>query len=314
MASDAGLLKIRLFKRLGISFAGSDMEGFDSSKVRDLLCFLLLHRDKPHSREVLASLLWSEQCTTSQSRKYLRNALWRLHSAIGQYDVLEQSGLLSIDPEWVTLRSVRVLWLDLSVFEKAYQAAKGAPGGALSAAVAEQLRQAVALYSGELLENCYEEWCLFERERMAQLYFSMLDKLVLFSESQGSPEAALSYANEILKWDPARERTHYLKMRILYQSGDRTGALRQFGKCERTLRRELDIEPCDDTLALYEEVKQGRLHFMRSAGVEHQATAAAHDMRALDQLDRDTEKLRRSVDKVLTLLRPDKNVPSSDCR
>jgi hypothetical protein len=41
----------------------------------ELFCYLLLHRNKPHPRELLATVFWPE-CTTVQSRKCLRQALW----------------------------------------------------------------------------------------------------------------------------------------------------------------------------------------------------------------------------------------------
>ena len=59
----------------------------------------------------------------------------------------------------------------------------------------------------------------------------------------------------ILRYDRARERTHRQLMRLLYMSGDRTGALRQYERCVSALREELGVQPDKLTLALYEEIR-----------------------------------------------------------
>ena len=36
-----------------------------------------------------------------------------------------------------------------------------------------------SVYRGDLLEGCYQDWCLFERERLQNAYLAMLDKLMV---------------------------------------------------------------------------------------------------------------------------------------
>ncbi|NIN69138.1 MAG: hypothetical protein GTO63_31510, partial [Anaerolineae bacterium] len=81
--------------------------------------------------------------------------------------------------------------------------------------------------------------CLYERERLQNMYLAILDKLVSYSEVQGAYEAGLGYGSRILSYDGARERTHRRLMRLYYLAGDRTAALRQYDSCVEALRREL---------------------------------------------------------------------------
>ena len=62
--------------------------------------------------------------------------------------------------------------------ERAFQNARGIPGENLEALQAEDLKQAVAVYQGELLQGWYQDWCLCERERFRDMYLAMLDKLM----------------------------------------------------------------------------------------------------------------------------------------
>ena len=56
---------------------GVSVNGFESDKMRALLAYLLIERDRPHRREALAALLWPDQ-TDSEARHSLRQSLYIL--------------------------------------------------------------------------------------------------------------------------------------------------------------------------------------------------------------------------------------------
>lgn len=260
-------LHITLFGKFSIQYDGRVFAGCEASKVQELFCYLLIHRDRPHAREMLASLLWGDHCTTSQSKKYLRDALWRLQSALKAQTGFSNSGLLLAEPDWIELHSIGELWLDLAIFEEAYAAAEGIPGPNLDERSAEALECAVGLYKGFLLENSYQDWCLCERERLHQIYLIMLDKLMEYCEARHEYEVGLSYGRRILWYDRAREHTHQQMMHLYYLAGYRSGALRQYERCVVSLREELDVGPSRSTIALYEQIRDDRLNQLaRSSG------------------------------------------------
>src|SRR5438876_1093845 len=96
---------------------------------------------------------------------------------------------------------------------------------------------------GYLLQGCYQDWCLCERERLQQLYLGALDRLMEYSEIHGEYAAGLTYGGRILRLDCARERTHRGMMRLYHLNGDRTAALRQYERCAATLKKELGVLP-----------------------------------------------------------------------
>ena len=75
------MLRVQLFGNLRIQDDGRRLECFQSNRAKELFCYLLLHRDHPHSRETLAGRFWAN-CDKNQSRKYLRQALWQLHQSM----------------------------------------------------------------------------------------------------------------------------------------------------------------------------------------------------------------------------------------
>ena len=118
-----------------------------------------------------------------------------------------------------------------------------------------ELRQAVDLYNGNLLEGWYQDWCLFERERLQHIHHMMLQKLMDHCEARQDYEAGIEYGMRILRSDLARERTHRGLMRLHYMAGNRTEALRQYERCAAILHQELEVEPDQQTVALYKQIQ-----------------------------------------------------------
>jgi len=247
-------LTVHLFGRLAISCDGAAINGLVSRKVQELLCYLILHRHRPHQRECLASTLWSNT-PTAQSRANLRKVLWKLQSVFSDAGAVAP---IAIGGEWIQVGTEGGVWCDVSELELAFQQVTGAASDAISEACAQRAEQAIGLYRGELLEGWYQDWCLFERERLQNIYLALLDKLMAYYERRGQLEAAIAHGNTILRYDRARELTHRHLMRLLVLAGDRTGALRQYERCAHIMREELDTGPSEPTLALFEQIRADR--------------------------------------------------------
>lgn len=253
-------LQIGLLGTFDVRRNDEPVVGLEGRKVQDLLAFLLLQRSRPYSREYLAELLWGQRAP-AQSKKYLRQTLWQVHSALaapGQEDAPDNFPLL-VDDEWIRFNQRCDLWLDVAVFEAAYQQTQGIAGQNLDEDHAGRLRQAVDMYRGDLLPGCYDDWCIFERERLQNMYLAMLDKLIDCCQQHGQFEQGLAYGDTILRLDRARERTHRRMMRLYYLTGDRTSALRQFDQLKRALHDELDVRPSQSSVALRDQIRADSL-------------------------------------------------------
>ena len=136
---------------------------------------------------------------------------------------------------------------------------RGVPGKEFSPQDAQNLKAAVGLYRGDLLPGCYEDWCLFERERLQNAYLDVLDKLMDYCEAHQQYEAGLTYGSAALRLERARERTHRRVMRLAWRAGNRSAALRQYERCVIALREELEVEPSRSTVALYQHIRTGQL-------------------------------------------------------
>ena len=250
-------LRFRLFGKFTAHHDAGLLKGLEASKDQELLSYLLIHRDRPHSREGLASLLWGDT-STEKSKKYLRQALWHLHAALNSDNELGTE-VLMVDHDWLSLTPHSNLWTDVDVFERAFAGAEGVAGRQLDTEKAHALKDAVSLYNDDLLPGYYQEWILFERERLQNMYLLMLDKLIVYLQYQGEYEVAQGYGATILRYDPARERTHRQLMHLYSLAGDRTSALRQFERCALALKQELGVKPEKKTVELYERIKSDQI-------------------------------------------------------
>lgn len=228
----------------------------ESQKAQELLCYLLLNRSVPHTREKLASVFWENQ-STSQAKKYLRQALWQLQTTLERLN-FPITDLLQIESDWIQVVDSDKLLLDTVVVEAAYSAVQDKIGRQLTEHERKQILTATDVYHGKLLDGWYHEWCLYERERLHNFYLLLLDKLVDYCEfTQECSEMGIRYGMEILRYDAAQERAHRRLMRLFYYSGNRTAALRQYMQCVQALRDELDVSPSLRTNELAKFIREG---------------------------------------------------------
>jgi len=251
-------ITIRLFGHFSLRREEQVIVGFQARKLQEFFCYLLLHRHHPVPREALASLFWPET-TTAQSKKRLRQMLWNLQSALGSQQEPLAERLLLVEPDWVQLNAAADLWLDIAVFERAFERVQSRAGHELDAQMMQAMQQAVHLYQGPLLEDCYQEWCLNERERLQHMYLAMLEQLMHTCEGRRDYESALLYGMQILRCDQAHERIHRRLMRLYYLKGDRAAAIRQYEQCATFLDEVLGVKPSKRTVALYKQILADQL-------------------------------------------------------
>ena len=207
-------------------------------KTLPLVAFLLLHAEQVIKRETVAFTLWADD-PEPIARANLRRHLHYLRRALPCPP--QDLPWFSTDAETIQWNPRADYWLDTAEFENL-------------ANQAEHHANAVALYTGDLLANVYDDWVVYERERLRNLYFATLHQLVLAHRTRGELSQAILYANQLFIADPLREDTLRQLITLRYQSGDRAGALDEYARFVRRLSTELNVTPMPETVALYEAV------------------------------------------------------------
>jgi DNA-binding SARP family transcriptional activator len=250
-------LCVSLFGKFCVRYQGEVVAGLDSLKVQELFSYLLLYRHRPHAREKLATLLWLDS-SAAQSKRYLRQTLWQLQTEL-DCDQADDRRIIAADSEWIQINPLADFQMDVALLEQAFTSVQGRAGADLDDTDLNLLQQATQQYQGDLLENWYQDWCIFERERLQSMYLAILDKLMAYCEFHQEYEMGTVYASKILRHDHAREQTHRRLMRLRYLAGDRTGALRHFQRCAQILQEELGVKPSKLTQELCHQIEADQL-------------------------------------------------------
>lgn len=234
-------LEIRALGGLSILRDTQTVTGFDARKVPALLVYLACN-PRPHSREVLAEMLWEDR-TQTQSLSNLRAALTNLRKTVGPF--------VDITRETVSICADREVWTDTIVFEEYL--------------VQQNIHDALTLYRGDFLEGFtidsqgFEDWIFLERERLRLCAISALDTLITQHLHQGEFTQGIARATQLLHMDSLREKTFHQFIQLLALSGEREAALAQYETCRQMLHTEFGVQPTPETTDLYQRICAGEI-------------------------------------------------------
>ena len=239
--------------------------------ARALLAYLAVEADRPHQRELLAALLWSDH---PQAAAYsnLRQTLARLRKALPNPSDLD--AMLAITPQTIQLNLAGVD-VDVARFSALLAAYEAHPHAdrATCAACRTRRAQAEALYSGELLyghfaegKQPFEDWLSLKRETIRQQALEAMQMLTRAHAGIGDYDRMRHYATRQLTLDPWCEQAHRDLMCALAMSGNRPAALAQYEIYRQVLQHELGIDPDAETKALYATIQAGILAKPPGAG------------------------------------------------
>lgn len=231
---------------------------FPRFKALTLLKFLVGRRGKPTTREALMEVLWPEgdPARASANLRVVLHGVRRglepaATGAVASSFVLSHGDMVYLDPS-------KRIWIDAEEFvERSREGAALAAQGQQEQAIAA-LSAAASLYGGDYMaDDPYSDWCLFERERLRELYLGVLKQLAGLVAEQGDALLAVDVYRSALAVEASREEIHRELMRVLWQMGLRDEALRQYESCRRVLRSELAADPSEATTALYSAILRG---------------------------------------------------------
>jgi DNA-binding SARP family transcriptional activator len=154
---------------------------------------------------------------------------------------------LRVTPQEIGFNAATDFWLDVAEFESRYTLAERASSADQQAVL---YSQAVSFYTADLLTDCYEEWCIQERERLQYMYLRALERLLSYHADRKHFEDAIECARRILACDSLRESVHRELIELYIAAGQSASALRQYRQCEDVLEREMAVAPMHETQAL----------------------------------------------------------------
>lgn len=261
-------LNFQLFGSPQLLRDGSVIRGKATQRRRlALLALLAAAPGRTLSRDRVVGLLWPER-DGPQARKLLSESLYVIRRELGESVFAESSG------DVLTL-SDQALHCDLWEFA--------------SAAASGELETMARLSDAPFLDGVFldeaeefERWLDGERLRLGTERTRAVELLAAAAEREGRWMDAARQFQRLLRDDPLSSRHVLAAAAALGKAGEVPTALVLLGEFETTLRRELDVSPEPDVLALAAELRKSRplsggaapIAARRSAKADLRSTAA----------------------------------------
>lgn len=236
------MIRLTTLGGASITRNGREHEALTARKQQfALLAYLAL--EGPATRDRLLLLFWADR-PEEKARHSLSQALYAIRNELGEE-------CLSAVGDRVGLASETVA-ADARELEEA--------------AAEEDWETVVDLYGGPFLDGFYlsdapefEEWAGRTRTRLARIARRAFSEIIQARLEGGNTAEALRVAWRWASLDPLEDEAQHTLIALLAETGDRTGALRQFELYRERMARELEVEPLEETQELIERVRAGEL-------------------------------------------------------
>ncbi len=248
------VLEIFLLGRVEFKQADRRLKTLGTRRVEALLIYLAC-TGQAQSRDVLTAMFWPEHPQT-QARRYFRNTLYRLRQALNAY-VISTRHTVSFD-------QTQLYRLDMLDFERQVNAVRENPELTPQEAVA--LAQALHSYQGDFLAgfhlgDCpdFEVWVTLEQERLHHLMIEGMQQMIAHDLAVGNYSDGIQWTQRLLAIDEFDEDANCQMLQLLSLNGQRSAALAHYTNYVQALAEEMVVEPGEEIMAIYEQVRDGEL-------------------------------------------------------
>jgi len=233
------MLHVKLLGQFSIHLDDRLVE-IPSRPAQALFAYLILNAGTAYRREKLAGLIWPDTDEV-RARNNLRHVLWRIRKVVG-------ANYLNADDLTITFNLETDYQLDVAALERETR----------SDTPTETLIADVSTYSGEFLPGFYEDWIALERERLLAIFERKMEHLIesLMTE-QRWPET-IEWAERWIALGQLPEAAYRALLVAHYQLGNTANIAVVYQRCVAALQKELNVEPAEQTRALYRQLSKGQ--------------------------------------------------------
>jgi DNA-binding SARP family transcriptional activator len=230
---------------------GCEVETGRPTRALGLLQYLLVHRSRPVSREVLIEELWPDPEALA-ARSSLKVALHTLRRFLGGFGGDQMPLTVHVTSLGYQL-GTRDVWLDADAFEWHVREATRLEHAGKAEESSVHYTQATRLYRGDFLEGSDADWAILRREALKDQFLFVLARLAEMAFAAEDYRACVLYCQRLLQYDACREDTYRMLLRAHGRLGQRARVQSWYSLCERNLREALDVAPEPVTREVYRE-------------------------------------------------------------
>lgn len=220
-----------------------------SMKLWNVLCYLIMHRDRDVPQSELIELFWNEDNSANPANA-LKTLLYRLRGMLepvfGDTEpILSRHGAYGWNPQ------VKCE-LDIDEFDARVSAAQSS--GSKEAQL-EAYRRAVAVYKGDFLPKLGGQiWVVPVAARYHLMYLSAVKHLADLLCKNEQFEEMHEVCSRAVELEPLDEQLHALIITALLRQGKYNAAHKHYDYATDLLYRNLGVRPSEELRMLYNEI------------------------------------------------------------
>ena len=227
-----------------------DDDKIRSTRLSNLLVYLILHRNKTLTVDEIASALWQDEETNNPAGA-LKNLMYRLRNLMKQYFG---------EQEFIQTNRGSYRWnpdaevsVDVEAFEQDYNEAK--QHDIPEEEAKSCLERAILRYKGDFMPKILEmHWAVTMNTYYHSMYLSCVKLLSECYIKSGDYEKIEQICNEALNYDNVDEELHYYLIIARMEQNKLNLAMESYEKAVKILREELGIRKPEKLQTIYEEL------------------------------------------------------------
>ncbi len=228
-------------------------QAFTRKKAVALLKLLLLRAPAAVHRDLLIDQLWPD-ADSQRGGNRLHGVVHALRAAL---DHGGASDCIGHEQDAYFFRPTPAVFVDLFEFQRLLQQARNLDGRLGEAEVQAALERAVELYEGDLFaDDPYTGWLDAPRQQLRDAYLRAARELTTRYARSQRHEDALRVLRQATLIDPLAEDLQRRLIRTLLALDRATDAREHYERLVALIRREVDAEPLNETLALGMELRR----------------------------------------------------------
>lgn len=220
-------------------------------KSKEMLLYFLLHANRLLSKEEIILALWpNSDPNDDRNFKVTLNHLLKVIEP--NRKVRQQSFFIERRQKMYRLSKFAVVNSDMNVFEQYVEKGFTTQNEAQSLAT---LLKANSVYKSVPFEDYrHIDWLVPTKERLEHKYMRMLEKIAQHYVKLEAYDVAIDWCERLITLDNTWEEAYRLVMIAYYELQNRPQSIKWFEKCKTILHEELNIEPMEATINLYEMI------------------------------------------------------------
>jgi len=235
-------IQLNILGNFDLRADGRSISGLNrpSSKLRSILCYLILYRDRAVTQAELIEAFYENE-DQSNPAGALKMQIMRIRNALAELTdgdlapIISRRGCYQWNP-------AIDCWVDAEEFERLCIEAESVRLS--SEEKRERYRKAVELYKGEsLLENDDLMWCKFLSTRYYNRYIVAVEKYAELLSERGDHAAVEKLCEEAIQKDSTNEKLHILMIRALLRQNKYTQARNHYKNTVDMLYHTLGVRP-----------------------------------------------------------------------